>query len=160
MFKFIFSYKTNITLMPLVVSRIVIGIFFVITGCNKLFNPVFQKSMLKTITGIGFPYPSFTANFTAASEAIFGLLLAIGLFTRFSSAALIVILLVALVTFDIPNYIPQGLDPFTWYSYFTYLPQTLYLLIIVNILVVGGGPLSLDKMIAARIDSKKDRPSA
>lgn len=146
MFKFLFSYKTFMTLIPLVVCRIVIGVFFLITGCNKLFNPVFQKSMLKTITGIGFPYPQFTANFTAANEAIFGLLLAIGLFTRFSAAVLIIVLLVALVTFDIPQYIPQGLDPFTWYSYFTYLPQTLYLLMIVHIMVVGAGPLSVDNV--------------
>jgi len=154
MIKFLFSYKIKATLIPLVICRISVGIFFLITGFNKLFNPVFQSSMLKTITGIGFPYPRFTANFTAANEAIFGLLLAIGLFTRFSSTVLIIILLVAMVTFDIPQYIPQGLDPFTWYSYFAYLPQTLYLLILMHILTVGAGPFSVDKILGNKLDGK------
>lgn len=145
MLKFIFSQKTTINLVPVAISRIAVGIFFLITGLNKLFNPVFQKSMLKTITGIGFPYPQFTANFTAIGEAVFGLSLAIGWFTRFSSAGLMVILMVALFTFDIPNHIPQGLDPFTWYSYFLYLPQVLYLLILLGTLVMGGGPFSVDQ---------------
>ncbi len=155
MFKFLFSFNINHTLIPLVICRIAIGVFFLIAGVNKLFNPVFQKSMLKTITSIGAPYPVFTANFTAANEAIFGLLLAIGLFTRFSSIVLIIILMVALITFDIPQYIPQGLDPFTWYSYFAYLPQTLYLLILIHLLVVGSGSFSIDKIIGSSINLKK-----
>ncbi|MGY0035435.1 DoxX family protein [Pedobacter sp. NJ-S-72] len=83
--KLFFSQNTKYNLNAYAVSRILIGVFFLITGLNKLFNPVFQASMLKTITGIGFPHPQFIANFTAANEAFFGLLLAIGLFTRFSA---------------------------------------------------------------------------
>lgn len=70
MFKFAFSQKTTINLSTYSISRIAIGIFFLITGVNKLFNPVFQALMLKIITGIGFLYPQFTANFTAANEEI------------------------------------------------------------------------------------------
>ncbi|SEB10692.1 putative oxidoreductase [Pedobacter hartonius] len=103
--------------------------------------------MLKTITNIGFPYPQFTANFTASNEAIFGLLLAIDLYTRFSAIVLNVILFTALFTFDIPNHIPKGLDIFTWYSYFLYLPQTLYILFLFISMTTGGGPASLDALI-------------
>jgi len=144
MLKIIFSQNTKYNLNAYAVSRILIGVFFLITGINKLFNPVFQASMLKTITGIGFPYPQFIANFTAANEAIFGLLLAIGLFTRFSAIVLNIILFTALFTFDIPNHIPKDLDVFTWYSYFLYLPQVLYVLFLFNVIFIGGGPISID----------------
>lgn len=150
MFKFAFSQNTKNNLSTYSISRIAIGIFFLITGANKLFNPVFQASMLKTITGIGFPYPQFTADFTAANEAFFGLLLAIGLYTRFSAMVLNIILFTALFTFDIPNHIPKGLDVFTWYSYFLYLPQTLYILFLFGAILTGGGPLSLDEMMSRK----------
>jgi len=149
MIKFLFSKETKFQLFFYSFSRILIGVFFLITGVNKLFNPTFQASMLKTITSIGFPYPQFTANFTAFNEAFWGLLLALGFFTRFSALALNIILFVALSTFDIHR-IPQGLDPFTWYSYFTYLPQVLYILFLFQALAIGGGPLSIDQALSRK----------
>lgn len=146
-FKFFFSKKNVYNLNPLLISRISIGVFFLITGINKLFTPVFQLAMLDTITNAGFPYPTFTAHFAASGEALLGLLLALGLLTRFSAAGLMVILAAAMFTVDIPLHIPKGLDIFTWYSYFLYLPQTLYMLILLNILMVGPGPLSIDSAI-------------
>lgn len=154
MLKFAFSQNTKSNLCTYTIGRIAIGIFFLITGANKLFNPVFQASMLKTITGIGFPFPQFTANLTASTEAIFGLLLAIGLFTRLSGIVLNVVLFTALFTFDIPNHIPKGLDIFTWYSYFLYLPQTLYILFLFIAISTGGGPVSLDAFL---LKTKKDK---
>ncbi|MDR6458110.1 putative membrane protein YphA (DoxX/SURF4 family) [Chryseobacterium vietnamense] len=53
--------------------RILIGLFFFIAGFNKLFHPIFQGYMLNTISSIGFPFPQFTANFTAFCECVFGL---------------------------------------------------------------------------------------
>ncbi|MEJ5054096.1 DoxX family protein [Sphingobacterium sp. MYb382] len=149
MLKKLFALETKANLIPYTVSRIAIGAFFLITGFNKLFNPTFQASMLKTITSIGFPYPQFTANFAAANEAIFGLLLAVGLFTRFSAFVLNIVLFVALFTFDL-QHLPTGLDPFTWYSYFAYLPQVLYLLFLFNAWAIGGGPLSIDAFLVRR----------
>jgi len=150
MISFIFSQKTINTLLTYSMSRMAIGLFFLITGLNKLFHPTFKASMLHTITGIGFPYPQFTANFTAASELIFGLLLALGLYTRFSAMVLNIILFVALFTFDIPNHIPKGLELWTWYSYLLYLPQVLYILFMLNAIEIGGGHLSLDSAIYKR----------
>lgn len=150
MLRFIFSQKTGNTLNTYSISRVSIGLFFLITGLNKLFHPTFKASMLHTITGIGFPYPQFTANFTATSEALFGLLLAIGLYTRFSAIVLNIILFVALFTFDIPNYIPKGLELWTWYSYLLYLPQVLYILFMLSAIEIGGGSFSLDSAIYKR----------
>lgn len=149
MFAFIWDKSTKNRLIPYAVSRIMIGLFFFISGANKIFNPDFQLSMLKTITSIGFPYPQFVAHFTAANEAVFGLLLTIGLFTRLSSVVLSIILTVALITTNIPE-LPSGLNPVTWYSYFLYLPEVLYVLFMLNALATGGGPMSIDSRLVQK----------
>ncbi|MBV8327261.1 DoxX family protein [Chryseobacterium sp.] len=141
----------------LIICRILIGLFFFITGFNKLFHPIFQGYMLNTITNIGFPFPQFTAHFTAFCECVFGLFLMIGFWTRISSVFLITIILVALFTHDL-NTIPKKLipinaetgiyemDPFTWLSYFFYLPQTLYLMFLTLFLFQGCTGFGFDSL--------------
>ncbi|WP_326984564.1 DoxX family protein [Chryseobacterium sp. MYb264] len=141
-----------------VLCRLSIGLFFFLTGFNKLFHPVFQGYMLKTITSLGFSNPQFMAHFVAANEMVWGLLLLIGLFTRFSSLALIVIILVALVTKDIHT-IPTELIPidpkigthpiegYTWLTYFFYLPQVLYLMLLGLFALYGYKALGIDHLL-------------
>lgn len=141
--KYFFSRESSDRSVSYVISRIAIGIFFFITGFNKLFTPAFQDSMLNTITNIGFPYPQFTANFAAFGEVSLGLLLALGLYTRFAGTGLSLILFVALFTHDLYT-LPTGLDPFTWYTYFLFLPQILYILFMFMAIEKGGGRFSID----------------
>ncbi|AZA92788.1 DoxX [Chryseobacterium nakagawai] len=140
-----------------IICRILIGLFFFIAGFNKLFHPIFQGYMFNTISSIGFPFPQFTAHFTAFCECIFGLFLMLGFWTRISSVFLIIIILVALFTHDL-NSIPRDLnpikpetgmyemDPFTWLSYFLYLPQTLYLMFLTLFLFQGCTGLGIDTL--------------
>ncbi|WP_407478010.1 DoxX family protein [Elizabethkingia meningoseptica] len=123
------------------ICRVSIGLFFFITGVNKLFNSVFQGYMLNTITKLGFSDPQLIAHFVAFNEALWGLLLLLGLLTRLSAFSLIVIMIVALVTKDIHS-IPTALVPidpkvgvrpmdnFTWLTYFFFLPQVLYIMLL------------------------------
>lgn len=139
-----------------IICRILIGLFFFIAGFNKLFHPIFQGYMFNTISGIGFPFPGFTTHFTAFCECMFGLFLMLGLWTRISASVLIIIILVALFTHDL-NTIPKELipikpetgiyemDPFTWLSYFLYLPQTLYLMFLTLFLFQGCTGFGIDK---------------
>ena len=115
-----------------VICRISIGLFFFITGLNKLFHPVFQGYMLNTMIKIGFSDPQLMAHFVAFNEALWGLLLLLGLLTRLSSFSLIIIMVVALTTKDIHS-IPTELVPmdnFTWLTYFFFLPQVLYIMLL------------------------------
>lgn len=148
--------QNQLTIQFYTVCRILIGLFFFVAGFNKLFHPTFQGYMLNTISKIGFPFPQFTANFTAFNECFFGLLL--GLFTRFSSVVLSIIVTVALCTHDLAS-IPKELipidpetgvytmDSFTWIGYFLYLPQALYLLFLVLFFFQGYGRFGIDKYI-------------
>ena len=81
------------------------------------------------------------AHFVAFNEALWGLLLLLGLLTRLSSFSLIIIMIVAITTKDIHS-IPTELIPidpktgvhpmdnFTWLTYFFFLPQVLYIMLL------------------------------
>lgn len=141
-----------------VLCRISIGLFFFVTGFNKLFHPVFQGYMLKTITSLGFSNPQLMANFVASNEMFWGLLLLLGLLTRLSSLALIIVMLVALFTKDIhsiptelipidPKVGNRPMDNFTWLSYFFYLPQVLYIMILGLFSLYGYKTFGIDRFI-------------
>ncbi|ATL75950.1 hypothetical protein IQ37_15920 [Chryseobacterium piperi] len=146
-----------------VICRISIGLFFFITGYNKLFHPVFQGYMLNTITKLGFPNPQLMANFVAFNEAFWGLLLLLGLLTRLSSLSLIVIMLVALISKDL-HAIPTELipvdpktgiypmDQFTWLTYFFFLPQVLYIMLLGLFSLYGYKALGLDHFLRRKKD--------
>jgi putative oxidoreductase len=141
-----------------VLCRISIGLFFFITGFNKLFHPVFQGYMLKTISSLGFSNPQLMANFVAFNEAFWGLLLLLGLLTRFSSLSLIVIMLVALVTKDLhtiptelvpidPKVGTRPMDSFTWLTYFFFLPQVLFIMLLGMFSLNGYKAFGIDRFI-------------
>lgn len=144
-----------------VICRICIGLFFFITGFNKLFHPVFQGYMLKTISSLGFSNPQVMADFVAFNEAFWGLLLLLGLLTRFSSLSLIVIMLVALVTKDLHS-IPtelvpidhavgtRSMDAFTWLTYFFFLPQVLFIMLLGMFSLYGYKAFGIDRWIQWR----------
>ncbi|WP_080778619.1 DoxX family protein [Chryseobacterium phocaeense] len=141
--------------------RICIGLFFFITGFNKLFHPVFQGYMLKTISSLGFSHPQFMADFVAFNEAFWGLLLLLGLLTRFSSLSLIVIMLVTLITKDLhsiptelvpidPAVGTQPMDGFTWLTYFFFLPQVLFIMLLGLFSLYGYKTFGIDGLIKRR----------
>lgn len=145
-----------------IISRISIGLFFFVAGFNKLFHPIFQERMFNTINNIGFPFPDFTANFTAFFECLSGFLLMIGLWTRVNSFILIIIILVALFSHDLgtipteltpvtPEIGIYNMDPFTWMGYFLYLPQVLYLLFLFQFISRGYVGYGVDSFIKKKI---------
>jgi putative oxidoreductase len=146
-----------------VICRMSIGLFFFITGFNKLFHPVFQGYMLKTITSLGFLQPQLVANFVAFNEMFWGLLLLLGLLTRLSSLFLIIIMIVALVSKDIhsiptelipidPKVKKHPMDNFTWLTYFFFLPQVLYIMLLGLFSLYGYKAFGIDRFI-----KKKDQ---
>jgi putative oxidoreductase len=55
---------------------------------------------------IGFPMPNFTAHFVGAFEIVCGLLVLFGRFTRLASIPLLIIILTAIATTKIPEFVP------------------------------------------------------
>ena len=140
--------------IPLTIMRIALGAFFFASGFNKVFVPESQAMMLETLTGAGIPFPALMAFFVAGCETLFGLLMVAGILTRLSGLVLMTISLVALFTVGL-HHIPANLNLLTWYSWLFYLPESGYIVICLLLIVQGGGPLSLDRLIARRRTPKQ-----
>jgi putative oxidoreductase len=129
--------------------RIALGLFFVISGANKLFVASRTKVMYETLVAARIPFPQAMTYFVSAAELVFGCLLALGLLSSLASLALLIDMLVAIVTTHLSAN-PKGLSPLNWVDDFLYFPEVLYVLFFVWLICSGPGKLSLDHLIATR----------
>lgn len=148
-FRRVIQTSDAISTFPLTLSRIALGLFFFASGFNKLFVFENQQLMLETLVDAGIPFPAVMAVFVAFCECVIGLTLAMGLLTRLSALVLFTISTVALLTVGLHT-IPQGINLLTWYSWLLYLPETLYMLLCLMLMVYGGTYLSLDGWLAKK----------
>jgi len=139
----------SLIFLPLTVMRVSFGLFYFSSGFNKVFVPENELLMLETIIDARIPFPHLMAGFVATSEMIWGMLLALGLFTRLGALILITISMVALVTVGL-NQIPAGIDVLSWYSWLLYLPESSYILMSFMLIIQGCGPLGLDRLVSSR----------
>lgn len=141
---------------PALLARVSMGLFFAISGWNKLFTAAHWKGLLSAMIATGLPFPKFMAMFLASIEFYGGALLTIGFMSTFFSIALAFAMIVAIVTVEIPFAIPPGLGPLDWLDWFLYLPQVLYVIIFFWLIVKGPGPYSVDALIARKLGVDKD----
>jgi putative oxidoreductase len=64
---------------PILLARVSLGIFFAISGGNKLFVTSRTRQMYETLAAAGIPFPHFMTYFVSSVEFISGCLLVIGL---------------------------------------------------------------------------------
>ncbi len=136
---------------PVLLARVSMGLFFAISGWNKLFTVAHWKGLLAGMIATGLPFPKLMALFLAWFEFVGGSLLTIGFMSTFFSIGLAFAMLVAIVTVEIPFVIPPGLGPLDWLDWFLYLPQVLYVLIFLWLIIKGPGPYSVDAIIARKL---------
>src|SRR5271154_4663910 len=88
--------------------RVSIGLFFAISGANKLFVAGGTKPVYDTLVKAKVPFPRQTAYFVAGVEFICGSLVAVGLLSSPACVALLIDMTVATLTSAITT-IPKGL---------------------------------------------------
>lgn len=142
-------------MFPVLLCRLVLGLFFFTAGFNKLFVPENQQLMLDTLTDAGIPFPAVMAVVVAFLECSMGFLLAVGLFSRLCALVLFIISTVALVTIGIYT-IPQGLNLMAWLSWLFYLPETLYMVLCLMLITWGGTLCSLDGWLLKRLEKGRE----
>jgi putative oxidoreductase len=124
---------------PLVV-RLIIGFAFFLDGKGKLGN--LDKVTSFFADDLHIPFPHANAVFVSTVELVGGLLLVIGLGTRIAALLLAATMAVAFVTAIVPHS-DSVLDLFNTI-------ELTYLAIFVWLIVSGGGPISIDRLIARR----------
>jgi len=108
--------------------------------------------MYETLVKAKVPFPHLMTYFVSGAEFVGGTLLIAGLFSSLACAALLVDMLVAILTSAFSN-LPKGLSPLNWLDDFLYLPEVLYVLFFIWLILSGPGKISVDYWLAGRLRS-------
>jgi putative oxidoreductase len=119
------------------IARLTVGLVFFQSGWGKLHD---LDQVTGFFTELGLPAPAFQARLASTAEFVCGGLLLLGLGTRFAAVPLIVVMCVAIRT-ALWDQI-DGLSSLLHQTEFAYLALLLWLA------TDGGGPLSLDRLLA------------
>ena len=130
--------------------RISIGLFFAISGANKLFVAGGTKPIYDTLVKAKVPFPQQTAYFVAGVEFVCGSLLTVGFLSSAASVALLIDMIVAILT-EAVSTLPKGLSPLSWLDDFLYLPEVLYVLFFAWLICSGPGRFSVDYWLAGKL---------
>jgi putative oxidoreductase len=132
-----------------ILIRLIVGLVFLSEGIQKF---LFQDALgTGRFIKIGIPAPEFFAPFVGVVEIVFGLLLVIGLFTRFASIPLIINISVAIITTKIPMLIHSGF----WAMAHESRVDFAMLLGGIFLLIAGSGKYSIDYYLLKKKKEKE-----
>jgi putative oxidoreductase len=134
--------------MPVTAARVLIGIFFCISGGTKLFVKAQFGVLQQTMVQSHIPFPHANALFVAMVEFACGAGLALGLLTPLCAVMLMGDMIVAIATNRIHSIQASGV--LAWLDDFLYLPEVLYTVILFWLIFSGPGRYSVDGFIAWR----------
>ena len=134
----------------IVLVRVSLGLFFAISGANKLFVSGSAQTMYETLVGAKVPLPHLMTYFVSGVEFVGGSLLTVGFLSSLACVALLVDMLVAILTTAL-SAMPKGLSPLNWLGDFLYLPEVLYVLFFILLICSGPGTFSLDYWLAGKL---------
>src|SRR5580658_509115 len=127
--------------------RVSIGLFFAISGANKLYTAGGIKPVYDTLVASKVPFPRQTAYFVSGVEFVCGSLVTVGFLSSPASVALLIDMIVAVLTNALSTQ-PKGLSPLSWLDDFLYLPEVLYVLFFIWLICSGPGKFSADYLLA------------
>ncbi len=134
--------------VPAFLARVLVGVFFAISGFAKLFDHARHMSIYDTLVQANIPLPEFNSYFVPIIELVFGLFLVFGFLTLISGLILLFNMLVATLTVAIHGI--KASNFFYWLNDFLYLPEVLLMLLLFWIIFAGAGSWSLDRCFARR----------
>ena len=120
----------------LLLVRLTLGIVFIESGWGKIHN---TEKVIQYFTSLHIPAPVFQAHLVAWMEFIGGLFVMVGFLTRLISIPLLMIMIVAIITTQIPA-IKEFSDLLGTIEF-------LYALLFIGLIVQGAGLLSIDHLL-------------
>jgi putative oxidoreductase len=144
-----FSQMASMLRSPfLLVVRLFWGWQFMITGWGKLHN---LGHVTEFFTSLGIPAPSLGAHFIAGLEFVGGLLLIVGLATRFVALLLTCSMFVAFYTAERSALFSIFSSPEKFYGADAYP----FLFVAVLLFVLGAGAISVDHLLRHHFEKKR-----
>lgn len=130
--------------------RISLGLFFAISGANKLFVAGRRKAMYETLVEAKVPLPGLMPYFVSSIEFVGGSLLIVGFLSSLACVALLLDMIVAILTARLAA-MPKGLSFLNWLDDLLYLPEVLYVLLFICLICFGSGKFSVDYWLAGKL---------
>ena len=128
---------TDISKSTLII-RLMVGAVFLSEGIQKFLFPAIRGA--GRFESIGLPSPEFLGPFVGTFEILCGALILIGLFTRYASIPLIIIMIVAISTTKLEILADKGI----WEMMHAGRTDWAMFLGSIFLLIKGGGNWSLD----------------
>ncbi len=148
--QFALSGNSDLEQYAILLVRVSIGLFFAISGGNKLFSAGGTKPVYDTLVQAKVPFPQLTAYFVAGVEFVGGSLIAVGFLSSAACGALLIDMIVATLTSALST-LPKGLSPLSWLDDVLYLPEVLYVLFFIWLICAGPGKFSVDYWLAGKL---------
>jgi putative oxidoreductase len=93
--------------------RVSLGLFFVISGANKLFVAGDKLTMYQTLVKAKIPLPHLMGYFVSVIELVGGAMVAAGLLSSLACVVLLFDMVVAILTSQL-SAMPRGLSSLNW----------------------------------------------
>ncbi|MGD0403866.1 MAG: DoxX family protein [Candidatus Acidiferrales bacterium] len=148
--EFAMSGSSDLEQYAILLVRVSIGLFFAISGANKLFSAGGTKEVYDTLVKAEIPFPRQTAYFVASVEFVCGSLVAVGFLSSPACAALMIDMIVAILTNTLST-VPKKLSSLNWLDDVLYLPEVLYVLFFIWLICSGPGKFSVDYWLAGKL---------
>jgi putative oxidoreductase len=148
--EFVLLGSSNSEQYAILLVRVAIGLFFAISGANKLFVAGGTRPVYETLVKAKVPFPELTAYFVSGVEFVCGTLVAVGFLSTLGCLALLIDMIVAVLTNALST-LPKGLSPLNWLDDLLYLPEVLYVLIFTWLICSGPGKFSVDYWLAGKL---------
>jgi putative oxidoreductase len=148
--QFALQGSSDLEQCAILLIRVSIGLFFAISGANKLFVAGGTKPVYDTLVKAKAPVPRQLAYFVAGVEFVCGSLLTVGFLSSAACVALLIDMMVATLTSAVST-LPKGLSPLNWLDDFLYLPEVLYVLFFIWLICSGPGRFSVDYWLAGKL---------
>ena len=134
--------------LGILLARVAVGLLFFLSGRGKLFVPERREQVRRTLIEAHVPFPDLNALFVSTVEFVCGLLLVLGAVTPLACALLAFVMIAAIATTAIRNI--KASSPAEWLAAFLYLPEPLYLVILIWLFFSGPGWLSIDNLLLSQ----------
>src|SRR6202167_2644737 len=96
--QFVLLGRSDAEQYAILLVRVALGLFFAISGGNKLFVPGGTKPVYETLVQAKVPFPRLTAYFVSGVEFVGGSLVTVGVLSSPASVALLIDMIVGTLT--------------------------------------------------------------
>jgi putative oxidoreductase len=132
--------------------RVALGVFFISSGYHKLFNAKRHAQIVLTMAQDHVPMLWFNSWFVPCVEFSGGIAILVGFLAPLAAFGLFCVCAVATLTDGLRRI--QGwapIDRADWWDDLLYLPEVLYSIMLIEVMLLGAGPYSIDSVIARSV---------